>query len=295
MEKKNILITGGGGLIGFALKNLLSGDGEFNVFSYTKNELDTTNINDTDAIFSRVRPDILINCAVSGGRRNDPETDNFLHRNLQGFENIVFLFKKYCSDGLFINFSSGSELDKRFDIFDYSDIPTHKTIPIDCYGLSKYIITNRLRGIDYINSVNLRPFYVFSVNEDKDRFISTCISKAIKNEQIDIWEDKFFGVFYIKDLYILIKFIIEHPYWYSELNCVYPEKTKLSDIAKFIVKETNSSSTINVGKHGLNYTSESSEINYLIDKKLISFYGLESGLKEMILSRQNESRRLYIK
>jgi nucleoside-diphosphate-sugar epimerase len=279
-----ILLTGCNGLIGRSLTKLFKNDG-YKIESLDKNSLNVCNSREVDEYFRLKKPKVIIHTAIRGGRRTLNDDISVLYDNLLGFENVFSSYKKYAGDGIFVNFTSAAELDRRFDIFDYDDIAQHKTIPIDYYGFSKYLITKRLR-FENCKYLNLRLFYTFAETEEDDRFVSTCIKKAKENRNIEIWEDKYFGFFYVVDLYKLIVLNLSRDDLNcKEYNCIYPEMTKLSDVATYITKQIGGGYVNILDRSNLNYTSKPSNIERLVNDGFIKLYGLYSGLDKMIASK----------
>jgi len=90
----------------------------------------------------------------------------------------------------------------------------------------------------------------------KDSFVYSTIEKCLKNEDVLIWENLFFDIYYVNDLINLIDLIIiNNSQEYEEIDCVYEKKYKLSDIAKIIKNISNSKSNIIIqNDNSLNYT-----------------------------------------
>ena len=85
MDNKRILITGGAGLIGTAIQNQLKSTTEYEILSPVKSELDMTNKDQVDKVFSDFRPDVVINLAakVGGILANNNYPADFLLENLK--------------------------------------------------------------------------------------------------------------------------------------------------------------------------------------------------------------------
>ena len=84
MDNKRILITGGAGLIGTAIQNQLKSTTEYEILSPVKSELDMTNKDQVDKVFSDFRPDVVINLAakVGGILANKAHPVEFFEDNL---------------------------------------------------------------------------------------------------------------------------------------------------------------------------------------------------------------------
>ena len=65
MEKKSrILITGGNGLVGYALKKVLNEQGYENVYTPSSKEYDLTNMEQTLKMFANIKPDYVFHNAA---------------------------------------------------------------------------------------------------------------------------------------------------------------------------------------------------------------------------------------
>ena len=131
-------------------------------------------------------------------------------------------------------------------------------------------------------------FGCFGPLEDENRFIKRNIDRVFNKCNISIQKDRYFDFFYIDDLFQIIEFYINNDSRAKEINCVYEEKLKLSDVAKIIKGELLKKHTniVIYDKTGLDksYTSISTNINFLGNK--VKFKGLEQGIKEMITIKE---------
>ena len=217
----NILVTGGSGFVG---KNIISKLNKYNIYYPTSLELDLTDSLKVKEYLNTNKFDFIINCAVRGGRRTRIDTEKDFYNNIKSLENILNFKGEDCK---LITFSSGAEIYKK-DTF---------------YGFSKKISTDLIRNRKNIK--NLRIFNVFGESGMKDSFVYSSIEKFLKNEDIIIWENLFFDIYYINDLINLIDLIIiNNLEEYEEIDCVYEKKYKLSDIAQIIKNMSNSKSNI---------------------------------------------------
>lgn len=265
----NILITGGNSFFATYLYPILLKD--HNVCCPFRRDLDVTNFTQLQSFLNSYKFDYVIHTAVCGNGKNTDKQE-FLYNNLLMLENLLSLQSKYSK--LFI-FDSGASFDRRFDIFNRKE-NDFRSVPVDFYGLAKYINTKRVENNNKV--VNLRIFNVFSPQEKEFRFIKTCIQKCLKNELIDIFDDIFFSFFYIDDLFTIINNLIKNPpASYFELNCVYPEYYRLSHTAELIKRITSSKSNIVINKtDGINYNGNGDKL-YSLGLKL---KGFTTGIEE---------------
>ena len=138
-----VCVLGSGGFMG---KNILSGtdwDGA------TKYDLDLLNQGEVEEYFKKHKYDVVIHCAAS----IDQSSQNTTYKNILMFENVVRVFK-----GKLLYFSSGAAL--RGDP------------PKDPYGLSKWIIDQRIKTLP--NVYSLRVWGCYGHGELPTRFSAVC-------------------------------------------------------------------------------------------------------------------------
>lgn len=227
----NILITGANGFIGSNIYALLKEHPEYTLFKGTR---DVINLHSYESVFEYLqtyRIDSIIHCAIEGGRRNIKDTESIVYNNILMAQNLMS-----CKiTGPFINIASGAEFDRRQDIFNIDECEIYNRSPSDYYGLSKNIISKLINQIE--NGINIRIFGCFNHNENADRMIRANINKYIAHEPIIIHQDRYMDFIYIRDLYDLVNSVLKFPekhYRKKDINAVYLDKYKLSDIADMI-------------------------------------------------------------
>ena len=90
------------------------------------------------------------------------------------------------------------------------------------------------------NFLNLRVFAVFDENELDTRFIKSNIIRYIEREDMLVHSDKLMDFFYMEDLITLIDYFLTREEWlYQDIDCVYMDKHKLTDIAQIINECSN--------------------------------------------------------
>ncbi len=230
----NILITGKNGYIANAIKNNLPKD-KYNIYSIGRDNFDLTSSHQTNKFFTNKYYDVVIHTAISGGSRLVEDDYNVVDTNLRMYYNLL---ENKTHFGKLINIGSGAEL-----------------LSVDTpYGLSKNIIYNSVLNTD--DFYNLRVYAVFDENELDRRFIKSAITNYINKKDINIFDDRYMDLFYMKDLINVIKYYIDNTNIPKEVNCVYEHKYKLSEIANII----NDLSDYNVS---VNILNEDSKKNYI--------------------------------
>lgn len=239
---KKIFLTGVSGFVGKSIFKKLSK--KYDIYAPERKDLDLLNLNQLKVLISDQKFDWIINCAVKGGRRTKKDTSEDFFNNIASLDNLLNFVNSDCK---LITFSSGAEFHKQNDF----------------YGLSKKICSSIIK--DKQNIKNLRIYNIFGELGMKDSFVYSTIEKALKEEDVVIWEDIEFDIYYIQDLINLIELLIENnTKEYQEIDCVYPIKYKLSDIATLIKELCESNSNIKIEKEGsMSYTGNFQQINNL--------------------------------
>jgi nucleoside-diphosphate-sugar epimerase len=252
---KKIFLTGVSGFVGKSIFKKLSK--KYDIYAPERKDLDLLNLNQLNGLISDQKFDWIINCAVKGGRRTKKDTSEDFFNNIASLDNLLNFVNSDCK---LITFSSGAEFHKQNDF----------------YGLSKKICSSIIK--DKQNIKNLRIYNIFGELGMKDSFVYSTIEKVLKKEDVVIWEDIEFDTYYIQDLINLIELLIENnTKEYQEIDCVYPIKYKLSDIATLIKNLCESNSNIKIEKEGsTSYTGNFQQINNL---NLIKF---DKSLKYMV-------------
>jgi len=271
-----ILITGGSGFVGRNLVKALNKD--YDVYSPTSSELDLTNAQQVTTYLQNKYFDVVIHCAIRGGRRLQPDTAVDMYENLSMYFHLMNNRNRF---GKFFNFASGAEFDRRKGIH---PIPRNNQLntswPIDYYGMSKNIISRLLKTDK--QSYNFRIYGVFGIEEDNTRFIKSSLLKIKQNQPIEIHQDRFFDFVNIDDLIGVIKYYISNPKYplNNEVEIVYSRKYKLSNLAELIKKITKSRVDINItdSKLGNSYTGDGIGIDDIV---MFNTIGLEAGIKKM--------------
>jgi nucleoside-diphosphate-sugar epimerase len=247
-----ILITGSNGYIGKSLCESLRE--YYEITCIGRDEVNLLKMDDLRNYFDDKNFDVVIHCAVTGGKRTDVDSEKVMEQNLIMYYNLLSFKHKYKK---FIHFGSGAENSDSF------------------YGLSKKVINQSLKN--YNNFYNIRIFAVFDENELDSRFIKTTIINYLNNKQIVIFKNKNMDFFYMKDLITLVRHYIDHnenlP---QEIDCSYRESHSLIEISKIINHLSTHRVDISVQSkdEGDNYTGTFTELN-------LNYVGLESGIKEV--------------
>lgn len=274
----NILITGSNGFIGKELLRYFSE--EHNVIATDRRTLDPTKYESVKNFFENNEVDVVIHAAVNGGRRGHHEDIDVLYENLLMFDNLSKFSNRYR---VLFNFGSGAEFDRRCDIQDALESDVGDCLPTDYYGLSKNLITRKIKHLD-ANIYNLRLFGCFGIGEEPQRLIRSAYDKISKNENPIIHCDKFMDYFYSQDVGRVIEFISNNvgKDIAKDINLCYNKKYKLSDLVYKIKYLTQSDCDVIMYSNevGSSYTGDST----ILESLNIALAGIDVGVEECLKS-----------
>lgn len=91
MKKKNVYIAGHNGMVGSAIKRILSNDNSVNILTKSRNDLDLVNQQEVNAFFSENKIDevYLAAAKVGGIHANNTYPAEFIYQNLMIESNII--------------------------------------------------------------------------------------------------------------------------------------------------------------------------------------------------------------
>lgn len=266
---KTILITGGNS---FLAKEFINFFTDYNLIVTDRNTLDVTNKQQVDNFFINNKIDYVFHTAVKGGSRLREDTFQDFVDNLTMYNNLANNCNKF---ELMFNFGSGAEFARDRSIDSFQEEKIFERIPNDFYGCSKNLICRDI--ISKNNLINIRLFGCFGILENDTRFIKSTIKKSLTGEDIII-NIKEMDFFFIEDLVILIKNLLNGKILYKNINAVYKEKKDLFYIAEQIKTFTNSKSRVIISVKDKNYTGCSKRIDTLN----LNFLGLENSIKKIV-------------
>ncbi len=268
-----ILITGGSGFIGSNLVKTLNK--KYKVFNPSSSELDLTNTKSVEQYFQNKFFDVVIHCAIKGGRRNVQDSAFTLQENLRMFFNLMKCQRQFDR---FFNFSSGADFDKSKNV-NQNNHSLLESFPLSPYGMSKNIISRILKNIS--RGYNFRVYGVFGLNEDENRFVVSNIKRYKNQKSIQIHKNRYWDFFYIKDLVKIIEYYIDNPKQDLDHNMdlVYPDLLSLNNIAELINGLDNHQVEIKVD-------DITRDLDYIGNKNIgvnldIELTGLKKGLEEI--------------
>ena len=262
-----IAVLGAGGFLGSYITRFLVSK-KYHVIPLTRKDFDLTDYTPVRKWLEQNKPDVVINCATAGGKQriNDMSL-NDIQNNLSiflNFYNNSSLFKK------FINIGSGSEFDKKQNLDKVSEINIFNARPTDSYGYSKNLISRMC--INNEKFYTLRLFGCFDISEPDFRLFA----KVKNSNSIDI-NDMYFDYFSARDFCTVLDYYLNNNALFRDINCVYQEKYKLSDLVSKLISIHQLKTAVNiVGQNSNNYTGDGYKLNEL----RLPLQGLDAGIEE---------------
>eukprot|EP00656_Telonema_subtile_P002922 TRINITY_DN11343_c0_g1_i1.p1 TRINITY_DN11343_c0_g1~~TRINITY_DN11343_c0_g1_i1.p1 ORF type:complete len:271 (-),score=48.70 TRINITY_DN11343_c0_g1_i1:150-962(-) len=237
-----ILVLGSGGFIGQHLVTHLNATGTHEVVGTRSATLDLTDASAVATFFqSNERFEMVIHCAVAGGRRVKQDDASVLEANLRMVDNVLL---QSASFGTMVHFTSGAAL----------------CAPHTPYGFSKRLLDALLRAQQ--NCYNIRVYGCFGPHEPDHRLISSCLRKTAAGEPCVVHQDKLFDFVHIDDLCKMVLRIVDEvngdggdkPRMPHEIDAVYQQKLSLSQVAGMVsdkvVIETEGMADPYIGSEG---------------------------------------------
>lgn len=259
-----IAILGANGFLGSLLtKHLVH---NHYVIPVTRDTLDLTDYNQVDEWLNKAAPDVIINCAISGGGKN---VNDINYSDVQRDMAIFLNFYNNGSVKKYINIGSGAEFDKRTNITNAEERDILYATPLESYGFTKNTIARMI--LKRQNFFTLRLFGCFDSGEPSIRLF-----KKFKRDGKITIDNKFFDYISAWDFATIVEHYCTSTDLYKDLNCVYPEKLMLSEQLKLFAKYQVPNGLIDVKMApGLNYTGSGANLARL----KLPLQGLEQGFK----------------
>ncbi len=200
-----ILVTGAKGQLGLAIKSL---SGNYNhQFVFTDvDELDIANRLVVDEYFSKLKPDIVINCAgYTNVEKAESEQELAYNINCKAVKNLSDISENY--NVKLIHISTDFIFDGNRNVpYTEDDLPC----PVNIYGSSKYEGEKKLINSKAVGII-LRTSWLFS--EYGHNFVKTIYNLAQEKTEIKVVNDQFGSPTYAKDLANMIMKVIESDKW----------------------------------------------------------------------------------
>ncbi len=274
-SQKTVFITGASGFIGRNAVEYFKD--KYQIIAPVHKELDLLCQEDTRRLFQDHEINYVIHCANIGGNRKHRDIEDILKKNLIMFFNIAEnerYFEKM------IHLGSGAEYTRYKMPPKVSELHFGGIVPLDDYGLSKYIISKYIEKSE--NIYCLRLFGVFGRYEDYEyKFISNSIVKNLFHLPIMIKQNVFFDWMYINDLLPIIhRFLINRPI-YKAYNVATGVTVDLISIANIINGISEFKSEIQVENPELNSEYSADNSRLLQEMQEIQFHNMHESIMDL--------------
>lgn len=194
MEK--ILITGGSGVLGSYVKNVLNG---YEVIAVGKDKLDVSNYQNVNSFFNKINPQIVIHLAALTNVdecQNNPK--KAFEINSEGTKYISTACREKRIKCIYV--STASVFAGRAKEYFEDDIPD----PVHIYGKSK------LKGEQYVQEILddyliLRIGWLIGGGKREKKFISHILDKIKKGDDVMAVNDKYGTLSYAKEVADVIR------------------------------------------------------------------------------------------
>jgi nucleoside-diphosphate-sugar epimerase len=265
------MITGANGFLGKFLSEYYRAIGH-QVFACTHQSLDLLDSNAVNQFMNgSTYFDLVIHTALVGREQlyelKQSMNDDIIQKNLLMWKNLInnkHRFKRL------VNFGSGNEFDTDQDISMAEEDLIFDREPIYSYGYVKNMISKDLRNHE--NFFNLRLFGVYHFSENNKRFFKKIYTHS--RQDYHIYEDRFFDFINLEDVTPMIDIIMNGECKENDINIVYKDKYKLSEMAKQFNEITMSNTNLIIDNPmGKSYTGDYTKFYSYNTEKL----GLQLG------------------
>lgn len=239
---QSILIIGGTGFIGRNLRKYFEENTSYIIDAPTRQDLNLLDDQACKNYLSSKNPDFVIHCAVD---------ISSVENSLKMFFNI---FNEQDSYGQLIQLGSGAEYDRRVYQPKMNESKYGVSIPVDTYGLSKYLIARELKSEANQKSINLRLFGIFGKHEDYTRrFISNNICRVLAGLPISLNRDMLFDYIHVDDLgRFLVSLLPKLPLRFNDYNFCTGNPLSLREIGLMIQDVMGQEKPITIKQDGFN-------------------------------------------
>lgn len=228
-----VLITGSNGMLG---SDLVQEFKDFDLYAFSKNQLDITKKSDIVKNFKKIKPHIVINSAaytdVDGSEINEKLA---LKVNALAVKNIAIMCKKI--EAILVHYSTDYVFDGKNENGYRED---SKKNPINYYGYTKAV------GEDYIEKILKKYFIVRSswlFGKNGKNFVKAILSKANEND-IKVVNDQIGSPTYTKDLAKATKELVTKKYDYGIYHITNFGQCSWFEFANKILKDVNSNTKV---------------------------------------------------
>ncbi|NUU99644.1 hypothetical protein XO12_05880 [Marinitoga sp. 1154] len=257
--KKTILITGGTGFIGKNITEKIRNDYNLIIISRKKNENkkgilhyqgDIRNIEIFEKIVSENKIDTIIHLATYyKPKHNISEVSDMIDTNVKSVNNILEIMKKYKIKKL-INTGTCFEYGIKKEKITESTPLNPWNLYAETKVLAEHLINYYVKNSE-IKAITLRLFPPFGIYDNPNKFIPYIISKALKNEEIELTpcEQKWDFIF-SEDIAYAYRRALEYENFegHEIFNIASGNVMEFKKIVEHIIKQTRSNSIVKFEK-----------------------------------------------
>jgi GDP-L-fucose synthase len=262
-----VVVLGCNGFVGSNLVKKLSS--KYQIIPINRYDIDLLDTLQVNYFLKNNVPDVVINATAS------MTDDHLLHDARNNLSIFMNFYNNSSYFGKFINIGSGAEFDRRYDINNVKEEQIFEKIPNDSYGWGLNI-KSRL-CLEKENFYTLRIFNCFGLGERNTRIFPKFLNNQSNKFQIS--NDRYFDYFGINDFCKVVEYFIEQDPLYKDINTVYENKFKISEVLDVFCRLNNLQSNFvvqSVSKD--NYTGDGTLLKLLP----ISLDGLDLSLKNYL-------------
>lgn len=271
-NNKSVLIIGGTGFIGRNLRQYFEENTGYLVLAPTRKELNLLDDQACKTYLSSKRPDFVIHSAVD---------ITSVENSLKMFFNI---FNEHDSYGQLIQLGSGAEYDRRVYQPKMDESRFGISIPIDTYGLAKYLIARELKSSINQNSINLRLFGIYGNHENYSRrFISNNICRALAGSPVALNRDMLFDYIHVDDLgKFLADLLPKLPLQCNDYNFCTGNPISLREIGLVVQQVMDQRQSIMIKQDGFNPEYSGSPEKLFSEIGQFSFSPIQNKIIELV-------------
>ncbi|MDP4008251.1 MAG: dTDP-4-dehydrorhamnose reductase [Candidatus Peregrinibacteria bacterium] len=180
------LITGGNGMLAYALKNKLQALHNAEIYACDKDVCDITDESSVKKIFDEFKPDVVLNCAAyTAVDKAEEEIDIALNINAHGVQNLAKAALE--NKVLLIHYSTDYVFDGSKESYNEDDLRD----PINAYGLSK---AKGEEEIENILGENKGKYYIIRTawlyGPGGPNFVETMLRLSKEKDSISVVNDQ---------------------------------------------------------------------------------------------------------
>jgi nucleoside-diphosphate-sugar epimerase len=183
-----ILILGSTGFIGSHLYKALHDSGEHDVLAPTRASLDLLDQEKLSEQIKAFGPEVIVNCAI--------KVDDIV-QSLRANLNVI---RSTPADCVYFQVGSGAEYGRYECPSNVHESFFGSVIPVDTYGICKYLVAQTLTTSLTGRFLSLRTFGVFGKGEEMRRLIPSLVVSAHSTGKASISKDGLFSYVSVNDL-----------------------------------------------------------------------------------------------